>query len=272
MGATVLVNGRETGVVTNGELVLPSSVPSPVVLTFRKAGHREETRTLRLPLPAGESVSVTLQADASIIPVKTDPAGASVTLDGEKFAGVTPLEIPVDRARDHRLDITLDGYASQEVRVAAGKATGLDLRLERVLPPGTVAVSSPYPIDVLWRGKTLAKGEVSPRVQVAGGRQVLTLVSGSLFLRAELPVNVVSGSETPLEAPGVGRVSIRANPDNCEVFINGAFVDYPPILDRPVAAGTHTVSFRWPDGQKSGQTVQVSRGAATFVTGRKESP
>jgi hypothetical protein len=272
MGATVLVNGHETGVLTNGELVLPSPVPSPVVLTFRKAGHRDETRTLHLPLAPGASVSATLQADASAIPVRTDPAGASVTLDGEKVAGVTPLQIPADPAADHRLDIALDGYAAQDVRVSAGRTAPIDVKLERVLPSGTVAVSSTYPLDVLWRGKPLAKGEVSPRVQVAGGRQVLTLVSGSLFLRAEVPVNVASGGETPLEAPGLGRVSIRASPDNCEVFIDGTFVDYPPILDRPLAGGTHTVSFRWPDGQRSEQTVRVSRGAATFVTGRKESP
>ena len=51
MGASVLLGGREAGVVTNGELVVPSPVPPQVVLTFRKSGHRDETRTVRLPLP-----------------------------------------------------------------------------------------------------------------------------------------------------------------------------------------------------------------------------
>jgi hypothetical protein len=247
-------------------------VPDQVVLTFRKSGHRAETRTVRLPLAVGEALSVTLQADTSAVPVKTEPAGASVMLDGERVAGVTPLEIALDPAREHRIVISLDGFASQEVRVAAGKASRIDLKLERLPPPGTVSVSSPYPVDVLWRGKPLAKGEVSPRVQVPGGRQVLTLVSASLFLRADVPVNVPPGGETALEAPAVGRISIRANPDNCEVFIDGTFVDYPPILDRPVAAGAHTVGFRWPDGAKREETVQVSRGSVSFVTGRKESP
>jgi hypothetical protein len=272
MGATVLANGRETGVVTNGELVLPSPVPDRVVLTFRRSGHRDETRTVRLPLAPGEAVSVALLANGSVLPVKTEPAGASVTLDGERVAGVTPLEIAVDPSREHRINIALEGYAAQEVRVPAGGATPIEAKLERVLPPGTVAISSPYPLDVLWRGKALAKGVVSPRVQVAGGRQVLTLVSGSLFLRTDVTLNVSSGGEVAIEAPGIGRLSIRANPDNCEIFIDGTFVDYPPILDRPVAAGTHSVSFRWPGGEKREQTVQVSGGVAAFVTGRKESP
>ena len=54
------------------------------------------------------------------------------------------------------------------------------------------------------------------------------------------------------------------------MFVDGTFVDYPPILDRPVAAGRHTVAFRWPDGAKSEQAVEVKGGAPTFVVGRKE--
>ena len=57
-GASVLLDGKDTGVVTNGELVLRAPLPPRVVLTFRKAGHKDETRTIRLPLSAGASVSV----------------------------------------------------------------------------------------------------------------------------------------------------------------------------------------------------------------------
>src|SRR3972149_53373 len=45
MGAAVLVDGRDTGVTTNGEIVLPAPAPAEVTLTFRKPGHREEPRT-----------------------------------------------------------------------------------------------------------------------------------------------------------------------------------------------------------------------------------
>jgi hypothetical protein len=63
---------------------------------------------------------------------------------------------------------------------------------------------------------------------------------------------------------------VRAAPDNCQVFVDGTFVDYPPILERPVVAGRHSVAFRWPDGAKSEQAVEVKGGAPTFVVGRKE--
>ena len=139
-----------------------------------------------------------------------------------------------------------------------------------IIVPGTVVVSSSYPVDVLWRGRPLVRGQSSPRVPVPGGRQVLTLVASSVFLRADVTVEVPPGGEVPLLAPLAGKLNVRAVPDNCEVFVNGTFVDYPPILDRPVAAGRLTVGFRWPDGARSEQVVDVKGGAPTFVMGRKE--
>ena len=271
LGASVLVDGRDTGTVTNGEIVVPAPVPEQIVLTFRKAGHRDETRSVRFPLPAGEAVSVTLQAAASLVPVRSQPPGAAVTLDGERVAGVTPLEVALDPKVEHRITASLEGHAPREVRVEAGAAAdALDIVLEPLAPAGTVTVTSSYPLDVLWRGRTLARGEVSPRVSVPGGRQVLTLVSGSLFLRTDVTLEVPSGGETSIAAPATGRLNVRAVPDNCEVFVNGAFVDYPPILERPMAAGRHIVAFRWPDGAKSEQAVEVKGGGPTFVVGRKE--
>jgi hypothetical protein len=270
VGAAVLVDGRDSGVLTNGELVLPQPAPAQVVLTFRKAGHRDETRAVALPAdPAG--VSVTLEATVPLLSLKTDPPGAAVTVDGARVAGTTPLQLALDPSSEHRIGVSLDGYLSQDARVPSGVApTPLELTLQKLAPAGTVAISSSYPLDVLWRGKPLARGAVSPRVEVPGGRQVLTLSAPSVFLHAEASVNVPSGGALALEAPGLGKLNVRASPDNCEVLVDGSFVDYPPILDRAAAVGRHTVAFRWPDGRRNEQAVEVLRGAPAFVFGRKE--
>jgi hypothetical protein len=121
----------------------------------------------------------------------------------------------------------------------------------------------------VWRGRTLARGEQSPRLQLPGGRQVLTLLAPSVFLKADVTVDVPPGGELPLQAPALGKLNVRATPDNCEVFVGETFVDYPPILDKPVAAGRYEVSFKWPDGARSQQTVEVKAGAPAFVIGKK---
>ena len=271
VGAAVLVDGRDTGVVTNGELVLPARPAGERRLTFRKAGHRDEVRTVRVPAPVGETVSVTLAAEARLLHVTTEPAGAALTLDGERVAGTTPLDLALPDEGEHRVAASLEGHASREVTLSAGeRPASLDLALERLAPAGSVVVRSSYPLEVSWRGRPLAKAEASPRVSVPGGRQVLGLSAPAVFLRAQVAVDVPPRGEVAVEAPGLGKLNVRASPDNCQVFVDGAFVDYPPILDRPAAAGRHVIGFRWPDGSKHEETVDVRPGSPSFTVGRKE--
>ena len=270
MGATVLVDGRATGVLTNGEIVVDAPAPREVVLTFRKAGHRDETRRVNLEDAAARTVSVTLEALASRVAVRSRPPGAAVTVDGERAPGVTPLDVVLEPAVEHRVTLSLEGHEPREVRVERGASAPIDVVLEAQAPPGTVAVESSYPLDVLWRGRALARAAASPRVAVPGGRQVLTVVASGVFLKADVTVQVPPGGEARVQAPALGKLNVRATPDNCEVFVNGVFVDYPPILDRPAAAGRIVVSFRWPDGARSEQSVEVKGGQPAFVVGRKE--
>jgi hypothetical protein len=205
-----------------------------------------------------------------VLPLITDPPGAVVTLDGQRVAGITPLDLSIDPGQAHVVTVSLESHAVQEIRLEAGQAKGeIRLRLDPAGPFATVTVASSYPVDVSWRGRSLAKGEVSPRVQVPGGRQVLSVASPGHFVRAEVVVNAAPGGAVSVDAPALGRVSIRANPDNCRVSIDGVFVDYPPILDKPVGVGSHVVSFEWPDGAVARETVEVPPGKVAFVTGRK---
>ncbi len=121
LGATVLVDGRDSGVVTNGVVVLRafgegangvvvlSPFPEQVELTFRKEGHLDESRTVPLSPPPVEPISVTLPSNVPSVSVRTEPAGATVTLDGERVAGVAPLEISLDPESEHVIGFALDG-------------------------------------------------------------------------------------------------------------------------------------------------------------------
>src|SRR5204863_211899 len=87
----------------------------------------------------------------------------------EAVKGTTPLTVSIDPAREHRITVRLEGHAPQEVRVAAGAAAApVRLTLDAAGPLGRIAVSAPYPLDVVWRGKVLSHGQPSPEVQARG--------------------------------------------------------------------------------------------------------
>jgi PEGA domain-containing protein len=206
----------------------------------------------------------------SRLEIQSDPAGASVAVDGQR-QGVTPLEVSLDSRTEHRLTVSLDGHTTQELKLPAGKLPpSLALTLVPSGPPGTLAVVSAYPVDVVWKGKQLAKAQLSPQLSLPPGRHTVQVLAPAQFLRKDIVIDVRSGASVGYEAPALGKINIKANPDNCEVSIDGAFVDYPPILDRPIVEGPHSVTFKWPDGLKREETVPVVKGKAAYVTGRRE--
>jgi hypothetical protein len=203
-------------------------------------------------------------------------------LDG-KDSGVRTDGV-VDLPASGRVLLTLrkdgfrDGARTLSLPLASGEDVSMDLLPLEVMPAvisdpvllGSVTIASAYPLEVSWRGRVLSQAQASPRVSLPAGRQSLSLLSPGVFLRSTVTVDVKEGGDSAVEAPGLGKLSIKANPDNCQVFIDGTFVDYPPILDKPLVAGTHTVSFRWADGGRSEETVAVARGGIAFVTGRRD--
>ncbi len=281
-GATVWLDGRDTGVRTDGELRLPRG-DAPVTLALRKAGFREALRELRPPFvdvvleiklepeqaPTRAERAGTSTGSARVA-VHSDPVGARVEIDGTE-AGRTPLTLAYDPARLHRVRLSLDGFEPAELLLEPGRGQAqFDVTLRASGPPGSVAIASSYPLDVVWQGRTLARDQENPRVSLPAGRHTLTLLAPKLLLKSSVSVQVRAGAESTLAAPGLGRINVNATPDNCEVFVNGTFVDYPPIRDHPVAAGALTLTFKWPDGVQREQVAEVTPGGVAFVTGRKE--
>jgi predicted Ser/Thr protein kinase len=258
-GAFVVVAALASAVLWRGAPAAPPPVsPTPA------------TAPTPAPGVAEAGTAGPARAAQHMLKVRSEPAGATVSLDGGAAVGVTPLELGFDPASEHRVTVSLAGHVPQEIRTRPGAPpAAIDVALEKAMPGGRVLLESPYALDVVFRGRTLARGETAARVELPGGRQQLTLVAPSVFLKAELSVEVPPGGELTLQAPALGRLNVRATPDNCEVFVGETFVDYPPILDKPIAAGRHELEFRWPDGARVREVVEVKAGAPAFVVGRK---
>jgi serine/threonine protein kinase len=231
--------------------------PPPTVLAMRTA------LTRLLPLPAAVSGRPVL-AVGGVALVLALGVGLYFLAGGEEpspagpSAANTPRPVP-------RPSASASAAVSPAVNAEAGRATA-----QPAGPQGKVSVTSPYAVDVQWKDRVLARGETAAQVSLPAGRQTLTLSAPQYLLRQTVTVEVKPDAVAEVVAPELGRINVRANPDNCKVFIDGVFIDYPPILDRPLAAGTHSVSFKWPDGQARDEEVVVERGKPAYVTGRRE--
>jgi hypothetical protein len=222
-------------------------------------------------VPVGKDPGAPPGAKAVAVQVVTEPAGATVVLDGETQNGKTPLAVAIDPSRAHQLSVSLEGYAPRRMSLPAGNPQPeIRLPLSLLGPPGSVKLQARYPVDVTLNGRQLVKGEASPTLSLAPGRHTLVISAPAVSLYRNETVDVQSGGTAEVVLPGVGELFVQANPDNCKIFVDGVFVDYPPILKKMVVAGRHTVGFKWTDGGEREETIDVEAGKPVYVTGRKD--
>ena len=167
-GAAVTVDGAPRGTTP---VTVPGLAAGSHTVTLTKAGFTDYTGTLTLSggkttmlnitliaaqgtygtpapspqLPQGTAPAATASsteatpapAGTGSLTVRSDPAGASVYLDGEKV-GTTPVTVRDVAPGSHRLLLTLQGHQdiARPVEIASGQDTEADITFPRKQTPG----------------------------------------------------------------------------------------------------------------------------------------
>ncbi|MBI3047084.1 MAG: PEGA domain-containing protein [Acidobacteria bacterium] len=247
-GAAVLVDGEPRGF-------------SPVTLTLTPGAHAlevlsgDERRTIPLTIAAGGLVSQFIElpkappATTGQLRVRTDPAGARVTVDGV-VRGQSPLTIEELTPGAHTVVLTNDlGSVTQDVVVEAGATAALVVPMatpQGAPVSGWISVAAPVEVQV-YENQRLLGSSRSDRIMVAVGRHELDVVSEALGYRVTRVINVSPGqvSMVKLEWPN-GSIALNAQPW-ADVWIDGERVGETPIGNVAVPIGLHEVVFRHPE-------------------------
>lgn len=275
-GAQVIVDGESRGV-------------TPVHLTLKAGAHvvelhgAGEPRVIPLTVPAGSQVSQYIElptGSATPTPtvgqlqVRTEPAGARVTVDGQPH-GTSPLTIYDLPPGDHEVLLESDlGSVRQHVTIEA--ATTASLVVPMTAPAnaplsGWVSLSTPVEVQLFEQGRLLGTSQ-SERIMVAAGRHDIELVNDTLGYRETRTVQVAPGrvATIALELPK-GTVALNAIPW-AEVWVDGERVGDTPIGNLAVSIGPHEIVFRNPElgEQRHAITVTTAGPARLSVDLRKK--
>jgi formylglycine-generating enzyme required for sulfatase activity len=260
-GATVLVDGAETGV-TPATLELASGARN---VEIRLAGHNawndrvDVTANQPLQLP-----SITLTPADGRVQIASAPSEANVSIDGE-FRGRTPLTLRLSPGKNHRLSLTKPGYetASRDLSVAADSGRRLEIALTpqygevevQSTPPGAeiyvdgerrgvapsmltlTAVS--HAIELKQTGYSVARVELTPRPgfpqRFDGVLEALNEASGGGFPAA---LRTAQGSQLKLVPAG----QFTMGSSRREVGRRSNEILRPVRLTRAFYLGTHEVT------------------------------
>ncbi len=271
-------------VVTTGTLVLttnPAGAPvsvdgeargtTPVTLTLTAGMHAielqggSEPRSLPVTITAGMQASQyielpTMKATGGQLLVRTDPAGAQVTVDGVS-RGVSPLTVTDLAPGEHAVVLsTPAGSSRQTVSVERGGTASLVVSLavaESVPLSGWISVASPIAVQLLENDRLLGTS-ATDQIMVSAGRHDIDLVNDALGYRVTRTVQVPPGkvASINLELPK-GTLAVNAEPW-AEVWIDGEKAGDTPIGNLSLTIGPHDVVFRHPDLGEQHHTALVT--------------
>jgi len=272
-GAEVRVDGQRAGV-------------TPLTLTLKAGPHNVELRgsgeprTLPVTITAGTQISQYIElpraAPASVgqLQVRTEPAGAPVSVDGVA-RGRSPVLIDNLKPGDHAVVVDSEyGAVRHTVTVTAATTASLVVPLtpaEGAPVSGWLSVTAPVDVQI-FENKRLLGTSQSDRIMVSAGRHEIEIVNEVLGYRSVKTVQVPAGRVMTIKVDWPrGTIAINAVPW-AEVWIDGDRVGETPIGNHSLPIGPHEIVFRHPElGElRHAATVTMNAPARVSVDLRKK--
>jgi hypothetical protein len=272
-GAKLFVDGVEKGI-------------TPLTVQLKPGAHALELRgdgpprLMPITMTAGAQISQYIEipkvaANAGQLQVRTEPAGARVSVDGV-LRGTSPVTVPDLTPGEHAVSLeSASGSVKQVVAIEAGITASLMVPLsggtEGVPVSGWIAVTAPADVQV-FENKRLIGTSQSDRLMVSAGRHELEIVNETLGYRTTRTLQVSPGKVTPIKIDfPKGTIALNAVPW-AEVWVDGEKVGDTPIGNLSLTLGAHEIVFRHPElgEQRHAATVTLNSPARLSVDLRKK--
>ena len=257
-GVEVFINGKKHGT-TPITLVLPTG-DHKLELTLG-----DQTRAIPVKITTGGHVAqfVELPKAAAVVgqlSVRTDPPGATVTVDGQR-RGVSPLVVEDLAPGEHSVGLqNALSSVTEKVTVQAGTTASLVVPLsapQGVPVSGWVSLNSPIEMQLFEDGRLVGSSR-SDRIMMSVGEHSLQIVNDAVGYRQSRTVQVAPGRVSPMRIDlPKGSVALNAAPW-AEVWVDGDRLGDTPIGNVSLPIGGHEVVFRHPELGEQRHTVTVT--------------
>lgn len=246
-------------------------------LLIGRAGCRKAEQSVRV---ADRPEAITLELAPEILSIEIDsvPDGARMWLDGEALGRKTPASLDLDWCQPHEIRLEKAGFYPWKRTFAAAESQEV-MRRElarpalKKIPNGYLEIPSPegYRVEIfLGRQRIGTSGET---ITLPSGTYNLLLKNERHFVEKEIRVKI-PGKKTVTPAadlPRLGYLTILALPSNCKIFVGERYLDIPPVVDYPIAAGEYTIRAEYlPTGETREEKIRVEAGRQHRITFRFE--
>jgi serine/threonine-protein kinase len=127
-----------------------------------------------------------------------------------------------------------------------------------------VTATGQYAFSIVDGGRTVSAASASHELTLAAGRRV-RLVAPDYSLNQTVTIEDDGERHASIQAPPLGKLTIRSNQETCTVQIGERVLGYPPVNNISVAAGAHQIDIVCPNGRTKSEFVNIVGGQSQRV-------
>jgi len=207
------------------------------------------------PAPRGEAASSS-EPGAPRDPAVKQAGAATASKDASSRA--TP---PKDRASRPPAGGTAKASASGTTKDTTSRTTTTPAPSAAQV---AVTASGAYPFAIVDAGRVVSAASTSHEVTIGAGRRV-SLVAPEYSLNQTVTIEDNGDHRAELQAPALGKLTIRSSQETCTVQIGQRVLGNPPLNNISIAAGSYRVDIVCPNGKVTSEFVNIVGGQSQRV-------
>jgi hypothetical protein len=242
---------KECDVYLNGELKGKTPVEvkglktGEYIVEVKKDGYKTATKTVELDKNhVMKSVYVPLEHLTFTLIVNSYPEEAEVYIDGVK-KGVTPITVEDLILGDHFVEVKRENFEVWKKQINA--SSGEILQLDALLIPSTtkiVITSVPDKATVQINGEEKGITPFEIAELPPGTYEIVVVLSGYVPYSEKVSIEKGQTVERNIALSKANTfLSIKTNPSECSVYINGELKGKTPYEEANIQPGTYTVKL-----------------------------
>jgi len=263
--ATMYLDGKRIGTTP---ATITDLMPGEYMLELKMDGYDVWGENINVETNIEEALTATLQLKTGSIMIDSEPANATIYIDGEKI-GTTPDIIirPVTPGK-HKVEIRKDGYNvwNGSMEIDADKEKSLTAVLQS--KTGSVMIDSvPANATIYLDGEKCGITPDTIMSATPGVHEVEVKLDGYEVWRKK--INVKADKNKALTAVlriTTGAIKINSEPAKATIYLDGKKVATTPDTIRSIAPGTHEIEVRLKGHEKWKKSVKVNVGKEKVLT------
>jgi len=215
-------------------------------------------------------------APAARVAAPTDAAAATLPPAGKELPAKQPAVKEASAVRASREPTSKTASVADRSASAERAATGA-----KAAPPAetssrpaaapsaaavavAVSVEGAYPFAILDGSRVLSPAATSHQLTVAAGRKV-RLVAAEYSLNQTVAIEENADRRVDIQAPALGKLTIRSSQETCTVKIGDRDLGYPPVNNVAIAGGSYQIDLVCPNGRNKSEFVNIVGGQSQRV-------